>query len=83
MQAAFAGSETCRSCHDAGNVNETGVTFNSFPHYTAGSFVFSTTSARVGAAADAPDATKDYATDGNCLKCHVNNAGTSGVGITF
>ena len=83
MQAAFAGSETCRSCHDAGNVNETGVTFNSFPHYTAGAFVFSNTSARAGAAFDATDTAKDYATDGNCLKCHVNNAGTAGVGITF
>ena len=83
MPAAFAGSTTCRSCHDAGNVDEAGVTFNSFPHYTAGYFVFSTTSARTGAAADAANNAKNYATDGNCLKCHVNNAGTAGVGVTY
>lgn len=61
-QVAWVGSNTCRSCHDAGNVNEGGLTFNSFPHYTYGYFVFSYTGAFQGSV-DASDAAKTYATD--------------------
>lgn len=82
-QAAFVNADTCRMCHDAGNVNEApGVSFNSFPHYTQGYFVFSYTGAQAGVQ-DAADDTKNYATDGNCLKCHVNSDGTAGVNITY
>lgn len=82
VQVAYADSTTCRTCHDAGNVNESGVTSNSFPHFTNGYYVFSTWGDSVGDVT-AADVTREYATDGNCLKCHVNAAGTSGVNITY
>lgn len=82
LQVAYAGSTTCRSCHDAGGVNESGVTSNSFPHYTTGYYVFSTWGDSVGDVT-AADPTREFATDGNCLKCHVNAALTSGVNITY
>ncbi len=85
---AFVGSETCRSCHDAGKTDEAigsgglgGVTDSNFPHYTAGAFNF------VNVAASAAGATvpgnHDAGQDGMCLKCHINAAGDAGVGINF
>lgn len=83
VQAAWVDAGTCRSCHDAGGTDlAPGVTTNSFPHYTAGYNVFSYTGAYEGVQ-DAADLTKDYATDGNCLKCHVNAAQDAGINITF
>jgi hypothetical protein len=79
---AWAGSNYCRSCHDAGGVDQTGVTFNSFPHYTDGYAYFATSGANQGSA-EASSATRTDSTDGNCLKCHVNAGSTAGVGITY
>lgn len=81
-QAAWVTAETCRNCHDAGNVDEAGVTFNSFPHYTDGYFVFSTYGDFQGNN-DGPNNARRAASDGNCLKCHINAAQNAGVGITF
>lgn len=81
-QAAWVTAETCRNCHDAGNVDEAGVTFNSFPHYTDGYFVFSTYGDFQGVN-NGPDNARRAASDGNCLKCHINAAQDAGVGITF
>lgn len=81
-QAAFVSAETCRLCHDAGSVDQTGLTFNSFPHYTQGYSFFSTWGDFAGDN-DGPNNARDYSTDGNCLKCHINAAATAGVGITF
>jgi len=81
--AAFVDANTCRQCHDAGNVDEAiGVTSNSFPHFTNGYYAFQTSGARAGVI-DAADVARVEGSDGNCLKCHVNAAGTSGVGITY
>jgi len=89
-QVAWINSQTCRQCHDAGGVDQTGISFNSFPHYTRGYFRFQTSLANAGAtdanaSTNAGDATNhtDYATDGNCLKCHVNAAADAGVGINY
>ena len=89
-QVAWVDSQTCRQCHDAGGVDQTGISFNSFPHYTRGYFRFQTSLANAGATdanastllGDAVNHT-DYATDGNCLKCHVNAAATEGVGLDY
>jgi hypothetical protein len=79
--AAFAGSNYCRSCHDAGTVDApAGVLDSSFPHYTAGAFNFMTAAERVGAAQTGDH---DKAVDGHCLKCHVSSDSSAGVGITF
>lgn len=77
---AFAGSQYCRSCHDAGGVDSpAGVIDNSFPHYTAGAFNFM----KAGANASGATGLHDKAVDGHCLKCHVSADGSSGVGTTF
>jgi predicted CXXCH cytochrome family protein len=81
-QVAWKNSEACRSCHDAGIVDGSGVILSSFPHYTPGAerFLMAATSAD-GPMVSATDGTWD----GVCLKCHV--AGSSlaslGVGINF
>jgi hypothetical protein len=82
-QVAWVDSDTCRSCHDAGGVNQAGVTFNSFPHYTQGYYVFSDWALNEGAAGAGPDNARENSSDGNCLKCHVNAGSTSGVNITY
>lgn len=82
---AFVGSGTCRSCHDAGGVNQykgaigeaidnipaTGYSSNNFPHYTAGNYRF----------LDQDGLGMENAIDKSCIKCH--QQGTSGVGLTF
>ncbi|MRR52594.1 MAG: hypothetical protein EG825_17110, partial [Rhodocyclaceae bacterium] len=41
VQAAWVASTTCRSCHDAGRVDEgVTVTDSNFPHYTVGAYNF-------------------------------------------
>ncbi len=50
-QVAFAGSETCVSCHDAGPRTRTcGVVIQSYPHFTPGYFHFVKSASHVGAA---------------------------------
>lgn len=82
---AFAGAGTCRTCHDAGGVNQTGTLIdeaadeipatgfssNNFPHYTAGNYRF----------LDQGGEGYENKVDVSCLKCHQN--GDSGVGMTF
>jgi len=87
---AFATAATCRDCHDAGNVDEGAVvTYNSFPHYTRGSFNFMTAGAYMGDLQDHGDPTNPtdppymYQVDGHCLKCHVNGTSTAGINITY
>jgi hypothetical protein len=73
-QVAYASSEYCRSCHDAGD----GSLANSFPHYTTGvRFMMAATDA-----ADTAVPAVFGSQDGACLKCHDNGAG-SGVSTTF
>jgi cytochrome c553 len=47
-QVAFAGSETCVSCHDAGVRDTPGFVLESYPHFTPGYFHFTKTAAHVG-----------------------------------
>jgi len=49
-RVAFAGSDTCRSCHDAGLKNSVGVIVQSWPHFTPGYFHFTKSGAHAGAA---------------------------------
>lgn len=77
-QVAFAPSDTCRTCHDAGLVDQTGVVTSSYPHYTPGAERFLKRADNSSATAtDSIDA--NY--DGVCLKCHRN--ATVGVGTEF
>ena len=76
---ASAASSSCRACHTAGGVDQAGVTWNSFPHYTRGLPYFLS-----GGAAPITDAVGnnsgtplDTAVDGNCKTCHAS------VGVTF
>jgi len=81
---AWKASTTCRSCHDAGFTDQAaGVTDSNFPHYTAGAYNFVKVAAN--AAAPAVGSGNDHASDGMCLKCHVQDgtAGSAGVGGTF
>lgn len=48
-QVAFADSDTCRTCHDAGLENSTGVIVQSWPHFTPGYFHFTKSAAYMGA----------------------------------
>lgn len=88
-QVAYVDSASCRKCHDAGGTDQTGVTFNSFPHYTRGYFRFSTSGADItalGSVASTSNAGVAHTTlaaeDGNCLKCHRDGAG-AGVGLNY
>jgi hypothetical protein len=47
-QVAFAGSETCITCHDAGVRDTPGFVVVSYPHFTPGYFHFTKTAAHVG-----------------------------------
>jgi predicted CXXCH cytochrome family protein len=79
VKVAWAGSATCRSCHDGGLVDQPGVADNSFPHFGS-SPRFLRSAAFIGdTASDATTATAD----GVCLKCHRGNATTLGVGFTY
>lgn len=57
-RVAYAAADTCRSCHDAGVKNVTGVIFQSFPHFTPGYFKFTKTGDYMG------DATPVYTPSG-------------------
>ncbi|KAF0208450.1 MAG: hypothetical protein FD171_933 [Actinobacteria bacterium] len=82
VQAAWVDSDTCRKCHDAGGVDQTGVTFDSFPHYTNGYYRFQKSGAYATASAVA-SSTSATAVDGLCLKCHINSAQDAGINITY
>lgn len=75
--AAF-GSGTCRACHTAGGTGQTGVSYNSFPHYSNSfSYYLPGTVAKGNAALTAngiPGASPADASDvdGNCIVCHTN-----------
>jgi predicted CXXCH cytochrome family protein len=78
-KVTWAGSQYCRSCHDAGLIDgAAGYETNSFPHYTAGASRF-----LLGAVSSVavPSAAANANYDGVCLKCHTN--GTNGVGVDF
>jgi hypothetical protein len=80
-QVAWAGSSTCRSCHDAGAQDGTGFVTDSFPHYTPNNPRFLRFGASVAASETlVPRNRADY--DGACLKCHRNGTG-NGVGLDF
>lgn len=79
IAVATTGSGTCRSCHVGGGVNQTGVSWNSFPHYTRGYPYFLTNGDTSAGTTDMNGNTGtpiDTETDGNCLLCH-SNAGTT------
>lgn len=77
---AWASSFTCRDCHDAGSVDESGgVHPDNFPHYTTGlRFLKSADSA----ASPSSPATVSAVQNGVCLKCHRQDSGT-GIGLDF
>jgi len=85
IDAAFAGSTVCVSCHDApndgtniGNVPANGVYANHFPHYTRDYYRFmQVATSTVGAA----NMNTTGTIDGLCLKCHRD--ATDGAGITY
>jgi hypothetical protein len=79
-QVAYAGSTTCRSCHDAGGEDSgPGTHASSFPHSTPGYFRFMTSGASVAAPSEENTAGM---VDGLCLKCHREDDAT-GVGLTY
>jgi hypothetical protein len=51
---AFAGSFSCRSCHDAGLRNATGVIIQSWPHFTPGYYQFVKSAASIAATISLP-----------------------------
>jgi hypothetical protein len=76
---AWANSNYCRSCHNAGNTDQgPGVHFDSFPHYTQGYLGFMTAGTSIESSGSG---NLSSAADGLCLKCH--RAGTQGVGNSF
>lgn len=78
---AWAPSIYCRSCHDAGTTDDgPGTIQRSFPHYTPNYYRFMSIGATTGAS---PAQNNIGTVDGLCLKCHVNGAGDTGIGITF
>lgn len=93
-QTAFAGVSDCESCHDQTDPQtSTGFTFPHGQTTAAGAgsnmpdgtraFLWMGWSGGVGQTLT-PITTNDMkAYDGNCLKCHRNNAGTAGVGLTY
>jgi hypothetical protein len=77
---AYAGSTTCRSCHDAGSTDEgPGIHGSSFPHSTPGYYRFMTSAESLAAE---PETNTVGTVDGLCLKCHRADAAT-GVGLTY
>jgi predicted CXXCH cytochrome family protein len=79
LKVAWAGSDTCRSCHDGGNVDIVGVSDNSYPHFgTSPRFLLSG-----GYTGDTTGTANTATDDGVCLKCHRGNATTLGVGFTY
>lgn len=89
-QVAYVDSASCRKCHDAGGTDQTGVSLNSFPHYTRGFFRFMTSGDDITdlgsvvstSLAGSAASTLTVAEDGNCLKCHRDGAG-AGVGLNY
>jgi len=87
---AAVGSTTCRSCHDAGQVDLGATTTAwSFPHYTANAarFMMAATSSiaasvPAGAGYSGINGTFGGPVDGVCLKCH-SNGSTIGVGSSY
>lgn len=85
IMVASAASSSCRACHTAGGVDQSGVSYNSFPHYTRGMPYFLGAGAvSLGGAASTIDnfgvtngTTMLPEFDGNCISCH------STVGTTF
>lgn len=77
-EVAATASSSCRACHTAGGVDQAGVSFNSFPHYTRGMPYFLGAGAVSGGhAASTTDlngvtdgTTMDPSYDGNCINCH-------------
>jgi hypothetical protein len=51
---AFAGSNSCRRCHDAGLRNATGVIIQSWPHFTPGYYQFVKSAASIAATISLP-----------------------------
>ncbi len=49
-QVAYANSDTCRTCHDAGLSDVVGCIIQSWPHFTPGYFHFTKSASHVGAA---------------------------------
>jgi predicted CXXCH cytochrome family protein len=78
-QVAWASSNYCISCHDAGR-NTINDPADSFPHMTSGARFMK--SAEYVNDADVTNAATPTE-DGVCLKCHVGTNGTVGVGIDF
>ena len=78
-QVAFAGSGTCRSCHDAGETDHgPGISESSFPHYTRDYYRFMSTGSSFESSGSM---NTTESVDGLCLKCHLTS--TSGVGLTY
>ncbi|MCE5190744.1 MAG: hypothetical protein LLG08_03140 [Actinomycetia bacterium] len=80
VEVASAGSGSCRACHIAGGVDQSGVSWNSFPHYTRGYPYFlseGATGGSVNGTIGNTGAPIETAADGNCLLCH------GAVGTTF
>ncbi len=78
IQVAASGSGTCRACHTAGGVNQTGVSWNSFPHYTRGMpYFLNDGQADTSGSTGNTGTPTDPSHDGNCKMCHTN------VGSTF
>lgn len=80
MEVATTASSSCRACHTAGGTDQTGVSYNSFPHYTrgmpyflaagvpAGTVVSGTGATALDGVTDGSTADPSY--DGNCTSCH-------------
>lgn len=89
-RVAWASSNYCRSCHQAGVTNASAAAggVDNYPHFTAAAngggyrFLFQANSASVGTAAAVPPSTAGQpVNDGTCLICHAS--GAQGAGVTF
>lgn len=82
-QVAWTGSETCRSCHADGLVNQSDgnvkTVASSYPHFTAGQRFLTAAGNDANSVAAVPAGNSEA--DGVCIRCHVS-AG-EGAGITY
>lgn len=87
ITVAWADAQNCKSCHDADDVFGNAA----FPHSWGGTKMWLTAAANQGGTVEnlpygpgnAYDTVEGQLYDGVCLKCHVSNDGSAGVGLTF
>ncbi len=87
-QVAWVDANYCRSCHDAGYINQpAGTITQSFPHYTPGYAkflqVFTDAASNTGSGTIGAPGADTGSDDGACIKCHIRGAGGQGAGLSY